>query len=70
MKLAKNVPLVSIIKNGKCSIVKDILSFNSKKDTYSITLEMPDNSTFKDTIKTKNMSERHTTKLSIMESQY
>ena len=70
VKSAKNVPLASTIKDGKRGIVKEIRSYNSKRDTYSITYEMPDNSIVKDTIKAKNMREGHPTKLSTMERQY
>ncbi|KAK8887134.1 hypothetical protein M9Y10_038172 [Tritrichomonas musculus] len=60
-------------------IVKEIRSYNKKRDIYSITYEMPNphngvckanNSTVKDTIKAKNMREGHPTKLSTMERQY
>ena len=70
VKSAKNVPLASTIKNGKRGIVKEIKSYNSKKDTYSVVYEMPDNSASKDTIKAKNMREGHPTKLSTLERQY
>ena len=70
MKSAKNVPLASTIKDGKRGIVKEILSYNTKRDTYSVTYEMPDNSTVKDTIPSKNTREGHPTKLSTMERQY
>ena len=70
VKSAKNVPLATTIKNGKRGIVKEIRSYNKKRDTYSITYEMPDNSVVKDTIKAKNMRESHPTKLSTMERQY
>lgn len=70
VKSVKNVPLASSIKNGKRGIVKEIRSYNKKRDTYSITYEMPDDSLVKDTIKSKNMREGHPTKLSTMERQY
>lgn len=70
MKSTHNVPLATSIKDGKCGIVKEIHSYNKKKDTYLITYEMPDNSLVKDTIKYKNMCESHPTKLSSMECQY
>ena len=65
-----NVPLATSIKNGKRGIVKEIRSYNKKRDTYSITYEMPDNSVVKDTIVAKNLRESHPTKLSTMERQY
>lgn len=67
VKSSKNVPLATTIKDGKRGIVKEIKSYNKKKDTYSITYE---NSTVKDTIKAKNMREGHPTKLSTMEREY
>ena len=67
VKSAKNVPLATTIKDGKRGIVKEILSYNQKKDTYSITYE---NSPVKDTIPSKNMREGHPTKLSPMEREY
>ena len=79
VKAANNVPLATSIKSGKRGIVKVIRSYNKKRDTYSITNEMPDphsgvckanNSNVKDTIKAKNMREGHPTKLSTMECQY
>ena len=69
-KATNNVPLATSIKSGKRGIVKEIRSYNKKRDIYSITYEMPDNSTVKDTIKAKNMREGHPTKLSTMERQY
>ena len=71
-KLVKchDTPLASTIKQGKRGIVKEIRSYNAKKDAYSVTYEMPDDSTAKDTIKAKNMREGHPTKLSTMERQY
>ena len=70
-KLVKcdGVPLATTIKDGKRGIVKEIRSYNAKKDKYSITYEMPDDSIVKDTIKAKNMREGHPTKLSTMERQ-
>ena len=79
VKSAKNVPLATTIKNGKRGIVKEIESYNTKHDTYSVIYEMPDphsglcsanNSIVKDTIKAKNMREGHPTKLSTLERQY
>lgn len=70
VKSAKNVPLAVSIKDGKRGIVKDIRSYNTKNDTYSITYLLPDNSLVKDTIKSKYMREGHPTKLSTMERQY
>ena len=70
VKSAKNVPLATTIKDGKRGIVKDIRSYNTKNDTYSITYLLPDNSLVKDTIKSKYMREGHPTKLSTMERQY
>ena len=67
VKSAKNVPLATSIKDGKRGIVKEIRSYNKKKDTYSITYE---HSPVKDTIAAKNMREGHPTKLSMMERQY
>ena len=68
VKSAKNVPLATTIKNGKRGIVKDIKSYNEKKDTYSVVYEYPKGK--KDTIKSKNMREGHPTKLSTLERQY
>ena len=70
VKSAHTIPLAATIKEGKRGIVKEIRSYNSKKDAYSITYEMPDNSAVKDTILSKNMREGHPTKLSTMERQY
>ncbi|KAK8853540.1 hypothetical protein M9Y10_017101 [Tritrichomonas musculus] len=70
VKSAKNVPLAVSIIDGKRGIVKDIRSYNTKNDTYSITYLLPDNSLVKDTIKSKYMREGHPTKLSTMERQY
>lgn len=67
VKAAKNVPLATTIKNGKRGIVKEIRSYNQKRDTYTITYEDSD---VTDTIKAKNMREGHPTKLSTMERQY
>ena len=68
VKSTKNVPLATSIKDGKRGIIKEIRSYNKKKDTYSITYEYPEG--MKDTIKSKNMREGHPTKLSTMERQY
>ena len=68
VKSAKNVPLATTIKNGKRGIVKEIKSYNAKKDTYSVVYEYPEGK--KDTIKAKNMREGNPTKLSTMERQY
>ena len=66
VKSATNVPLATTIKDGKRGIVKEIRSYNAKKDTYSVTYD--DSS--RDTIKSKYMRESHPTKLSTMERQY
>lgn len=66
VKSNSTIPLATTIKGGKRGIVKDIRSYNSKHDTYSITYD--DNS--KDTIKAKYMREGHPTKLSTMEREY
>ena len=70
VKSAKNVLLAVSIKDGKRGIVKDIRSYNTKNDTYSITYLLPDNSLVKDTIISKYMREGLPTKLSTMERQY
>ena len=53
---------------GDCQIAASFAS--QSKDTYSVTYEMPDDSSDKDTIKAKNMSEGHLIKLFIIEPQY
>ena len=67
VKSSNNVPLATTIKDGKRGIVKEIRSYNKKRDTYTITYE---DSTVKDTIKSKYLREGHPTKLSTMERQY
>ena len=68
VKSVNNVPLATSIKDGKRGIIKEIKSYNKKKDTYTIVYEYPEG--MKDTIKSKNMREGHPTKLSTMERQY
>ena len=68
VKSVNNVPLATSIKDGKRGIIKEINSYNKKKDTYTIVYEYPEG--MKDTIKSKNMREGHPTKLSTMERQY
>lgn len=53
---------------GDCQSAASIAS--QSKDTYSVTYEMPDDSSDKDTIKAKSMSEGHLIKLFIIEPQY
>lgn len=68
VKSVNNVPLATSIKDGKRGIIKEIKSYNKKKDTYTIVYEYPEG--MKDTIKSKNMREGHPTKLSTLERQY
>lgn len=68
VKSVNNVPLATSIKDGKRGIIKEIKSYNKKKDTYAIVYEYPEG--MKDTIKSKNMREGHPTKLSTLERQY
>ena len=68
VKSVNNVPLATSIKDGKRGIIKEIKSYNKKKDTYTVVYEYPEG--MKDTIKSKNMREGHPTKLSTMERQY
>ena len=68
VKSSKNVPLAVSIKDGKRGLIKEIKSYNKKKDTYTVVYEYPEG--MKDTIKSKNMREGHPTKLSTMERQY